>query len=162
MATKKKSATSPGEKSTLIKIAETIGTVAGEIAVKKDRLVNMATGAVESVKTSIQNLTGGMTENKKKAPVKKAANRKAVPAKKSASKAAATTKSPVKKAAAKKATPKKTGPKAAPTPSTVKPVRKTSTTQVKKSATAVKKKAAAPVKKAAAAAQASKKATRKK
>ncbi len=78
MATDKNNSNTPEEKSTLTKIAETIGTVAGEIAVKKDQLVDMASGAIDSVKETIQNITGAKKEapKKAKAPAKKAAAKK--------------------------------------------------------------------------------------
>jgi len=71
MATKKSSSkkeTVQKEKSTMIKIAETIGQVAGEISVKKDQLTDMASHAIDAIKSKIHDIT---TPNVK--PVKKAA-----------------------------------------------------------------------------------------
>ena len=86
MATKKAaSKATPKKKDTLIKIAETIGEVAGHISVKKDQLANKASHAVDAIKEGVHNLvekekkvvqklTGKTT---KKAAAKKAAPKKA-------------------------------------------------------------------------------------
>src|SRR6185312_1296105 len=55
-STSKKTA-SPKVKSAMNKIAETIGTVAGEIAVKKDQITDMASNAIEAVKSKIHEAT---------------------------------------------------------------------------------------------------------
>jgi hypothetical protein len=52
-----KKTTSPKVKSAMNKIAETIGTVAGEIAVKKDQITDMASNAIEAVKSKIHEAT---------------------------------------------------------------------------------------------------------
>lgn len=44
------------EKTTLIKIAEKVGEIAGRIANKKDHMVDMAATAIDSVKTGIQGI----------------------------------------------------------------------------------------------------------
>ncbi len=108
MATKKASA----KKSTLIKIAETIGTVAGEISVKKDQLVNLASDAFESVKSGMKNLASKEQEVKKsvKADVKKA-GKKVAAVKKTIKKEV---KQVVKPAAKKIAAAKKSVKKSAP------------------------------------------------
>ena len=77
MATKKTN--SKKEKSTMVKIAETIGQVAGEISVKKDQLAEMASHAVETVKEKIHDFTAPKEKAVKKAVkkvVKKAAPKK--------------------------------------------------------------------------------------
>ena len=65
------------EKTTLIKIAEKVGEVAGRIMNEKDQLVEMAGGALDSVKTAVQHITVGKKVAVKKATVKKAALKKA-------------------------------------------------------------------------------------
>ena len=89
MATKKKSTKNPAaKKTTVIKIAETIGTVAGEIAVKKDQFVNMASGAIDTVKSKLRDLTAPKKSAKpvvKK--VKKAVAKKVTTVKKAVKKA---------------------------------------------------------------------------
>jgi len=104
-----KKTASPKVKSAMNKIAETIGTVAGEIAVKKDQITDMASNAIEAVKSKIHEATAPEIK-KSNTPVKKVskkasssntikmakakADKKTVaPAKKTA-----TAKSPVKKA----------------------------------------------------------------
>jgi len=52
-----KKTASPKVKSAMNKIAETIGTVAGEIAVKKDQITDMASNAIEAVKSKIHEAT---------------------------------------------------------------------------------------------------------
>ncbi len=115
MTTKKsaniKKATS---KTTLIKIAEAVGSIAGEISVKKDQLTNMASGAIDSVKATIQDIgkktakvkSGSRVIQSKVKAAKKVAGKAATPATRKT-----TTKkvSPVEKIkpVAKKAAPKK-------------------------------------------------------
>jgi len=52
-----KKTASPKVKSALNKIAEKIGTVAGEIAVKKEQITDMASNAIEAVKSKIHEAT---------------------------------------------------------------------------------------------------------
>lgn len=70
---KKKSITKKSipQKTTMIKIAEKVGEIAGRIVNEKDHLVEMAGGAIDSVKTAVKNITS----SKKKATVKKAAKK---------------------------------------------------------------------------------------
>lgn len=85
-------------KTTLIKIAEKVGELAGRTMNEKDHIVAMATNAIDSVKEKIHTITTPSKKNIKKAikkPAKKVA-KKANSVKKNAGKA-------VKKAA-KKAT----------------------------------------------------------
>ena len=64
MATKKAaSKAAPKKKDTLVKIAETIGEVAGRISVKKDQLAGKASHAVDAIKEGVHNLV----EKEKKA-----------------------------------------------------------------------------------------------
>ena len=62
MATKKAaskaapSKAAPKKKDTLVKIAETIGEVAGHISVKKDQLAGKASHAVDAIKEGVHNL----------------------------------------------------------------------------------------------------------
>ena len=104
MATKKqtpkKAAT---EKTILRKIAGKVGYMAGGIAGGKDHLIEMAGDAIESVKSTFQEMTSGKKAPKKTAPkaaVKAPAKKAAAPAKRktpvSATKKAV---APVKKAA---------------------------------------------------------------
>ena len=131
MATKKSpSKKSAASKTILTKVAETIGTVAGEIVVGKNHLVEMAGNAVDSVKSTVQNITA-----KKDAVVKKAtkpAAKKAVKAavKPVAKKAAAVSKKA--KAVVKKAVKKSVKPAA-------KKVAKAATKKVAVAKKAVKK-----------------------
>lgn len=104
MATKKsspKKVPAKKEKSTMIKIAETIGQVAAEISVKKDQLTDMASHAIDAVKSKVHEITAPKVK-----PVKKAA--------KVVSKKAATVKKSVKK------TVKQANKKAAPVKKAVK------------------------------------------
>ena len=72
MAKKKNNSKKPiAEKSTMIKIAEKVGELAGRIVNEKDHLVEMAGGAIDSVKTAVQHITAST----KKATVKKAAKK---------------------------------------------------------------------------------------
>lgn len=108
MATKKSSpqaATTIDEKSTLIKIAETIGEVAGEISVKKDQLTDMASNAINTVKAKIHDMTAPKVK-----VVKKTAKRAA---KKAAPKKVAKAIKKVSKKAVKKVTKKTAGAKKA-------------------------------------------------
>ena len=116
MATKKKATK---KNAGIIKVGETIGTIAGKIAVKKDQLVHMASDAVDAVKSTLHDITAPAKKATKKATatVKKAAKKavkKAAPAKKAVKKKAAAVKKTAKKAvkkvvkkAAKKAAKKK-------------------------------------------------------
>jgi DNA-binding protein HU-beta len=124
MATKKASK----QKSTLRKIGETIGTIAGNIAVKKDQLVHLTSDAIDNVKSSIHDMTtpAAAAPKKAKATVKKAGKT----AKKEVKKAIGKVK---KKAAPVKKAAKKVVKKAAPAKKAIKKV-------VKKVAKAVKKK----------------------
>ena len=65
-----KKTASPKVKSAMNKIAETIGTVAGEIAVKKDQITDMASNAIEAVKSKIHEATAPEIK-KSNTPVKK-------------------------------------------------------------------------------------------
>lgn len=84
MAVKKAaSKAAPKKKDTLIKIAETIGEVAGHISVKKDQLADKASHAVDAIKEGVHNL---IEKEKKtvqkitrKAPKKTAAKKPAKP-----------------------------------------------------------------------------------
>ena len=72
MATKKggqKKASAKKEKSTLIKIAESIGTVVGELSVKSDQISEMASNAVESVKEKIESLSSPKIKKQIKKPL---------------------------------------------------------------------------------------------
>ena len=74
MSTKKsapKKTTAKKEKSTMIKIAETIGQVAGELSVKKDQLTDMASHAIDVVKSKIHDITTSKVITEKKAAPKK-------------------------------------------------------------------------------------------
>ena len=77
-ATPKKAA--PKKKDALVKIAETIGEVAGRISVKKDQLAGKASDAVDAIKEGMHNLVEKekevMNKIRGKAP-KKAAPKKA-------------------------------------------------------------------------------------
>ena len=60
MATKKsqpKQETVVEEKSTMIKIAETIGEVAGEISVKSEQITDIASNALDAVKSKLHDIT---------------------------------------------------------------------------------------------------------
>ncbi|MEP7237266.1 MAG: hypothetical protein ABI685_05365 [Ferruginibacter sp.] len=107
MAKKKSNSKKTVEEPMMEKIAGKLGHLTGEIIVAKNHLVDMASGAIGSVKETIQNIT-----EKKKPALKKAVKaevkkvvKKIAPAKKAVKKAAkATVKKVVKKAApAKKA-----------------------------------------------------------
>ncbi|MEP6710853.1 MAG: hypothetical protein ABJA37_00475 [Ferruginibacter sp.] len=138
MTKKKSAAKKPAkEKTFMIKVAEKIGEIAGEIAVGKDHFMQMAAGAVSSVKAGIHNITEGKkTEPAKsvKKPAKKAIQKSEKPA------AAATPKSTVVKKNGVKKTTKKAIKK--PVPKVAPPVAKTisKTTAAKKSAVRIVKK----------------------
>jgi len=88
------------QKSTMIKIAEKVGELAGRIVNEKDHLVAIAGGAIESVKATVQKITAPKKKATKKAVkmiVKKAPKKIVKPAVKKINKA-----TPVKEAAAKK------------------------------------------------------------
>lgn len=99
MATKKSSSKKATTEPTLItKIATQVGQVAGEIVVAKNKLVEKAGQAIDSVKSTIGNITSDKKAAPKKAAPKKTvkaavkkvvkkAIKKAAPAKKSAKKA---------------------------------------------------------------------------
>ena len=119
MATKKKAPKKEAKKSTLIKIAETIGTVAGEIAVKKDKFVRAAANVIDSVKFKVNDVKAA----------KKPVARKVKSAVKKTTKSIAPAKAAAKKAVTKKST-------------TVKPVKKAAAKPVKKAAKVAAKKIA--------------------
>lgn len=115
-----KKTASPKVKSAMNKIAETIGTVAGEIAVKKEQIADMASNAIKAVKSKIHEATAPEIKksntavkkvskkvnvsNNIKVAKRKADKKIAAPAKKTATAA----KKPLKKAvsqATKKASP---------------------------------------------------------
>jgi hypothetical protein len=90
-----------GEKSTMIKIAEKIGQVAGTIMYEKDHLIKIAGNAIDSVKEAIHDMTA------KKEPKAKEAVKKAVlPAAKKIKKTVAVKKVPAVKKPIKKAVKK--------------------------------------------------------
>jgi hypothetical protein len=129
MATKKvNSKKANKQKSTLRKIGETIGSIAGNIAVKKDQLVHLTSDAIDNVKSSIHDMTApaAIAPKKAKAAVKKAGKTVKKAAKKVIRKVEKKT-APVKKVA------KKVVKKAAPAKKAIKKV-------VKKAVKAVKKK----------------------
>ena len=99
------------EKTMLIKIAGQVGHLAGELAAGKDHLMEMAGDAIESMKSTIHNITSKKkTVPKKaaKAKPKKTAQKEVIAAK--PKKAAPKTAQPVTKKAAKAAVAKKTAP----------------------------------------------------
>ena len=124
MAKKKSNSKKAVEEPILEKIAGKLGQMTGELIVAKNNFVEMAGGAIDSVKETIQNITAKKPVTKKavKAVAKKAVKaatkkvvKKTVPAKKVAKKAIAKAvkkTAPVKKAV-KKAI-KKVAKKAAP------------------------------------------------
>ena len=72
------------EKTILTKIAGKVGYLAGGIAGRKDQLVEMAGDAIDSVKSTFQEMTAGKKTGKKAAPkagTKKTATKAAEPAK---------------------------------------------------------------------------------
>src|SRR6187431_1030334 len=72
------------EKTILTKIAGKVGYLAGGIAGRKDQLVEMAGDAIDSVKSTFQEMTSGKKTGKKEAPkagAKKTAAKAAEPAK---------------------------------------------------------------------------------
>ena len=72
------------EKTILTKIAGKVGYLAGGIAGRKDQLVEMAGEAIDSVKSTFQEMTSGKKTAKKTAPkagAKKTATKAAEPAK---------------------------------------------------------------------------------
>lgn len=109
MATKKAaSKAAPKKKDTLVKIAETIGEVAGRISVKKDQLADKASHAVDAIKDGVHNIV-----EKEKKMVQKLTGKAP---KKAAAKKAAPKKAAPKRPAPKKATSKKAAPKKAAKP----------------------------------------------
>jgi hypothetical protein len=91
------------EKTILTKIAGKVGYLAGGIAGRKDQLVEMAGDAIDSVKSTFQEMTSGKKSDKKAAPkagAKKTATKTAEPTKRK-SPVSATKKTPaaVKKTA---------------------------------------------------------------
>ena len=124
-----KKTASPKVKSAMNKIAETIGTVAGEIAVKKDQITDMASNAIEAVKSKIHEATAPEIKKSNTAVKKvskkvnssntikmargKAVNKTVAPAKKTAA-----AKSPLKKAVSQ--ANKKAGPASKPAKKAVK------------------------------------------
>ena len=121
MAKKKSSPKKKADEPIMDKIADTFGNIKDEIIVAKNRLVEMAGDAMDSVKETFQNVTAKKPVTKKavkaagKNDQKKTAPKKAV--KKAAKKA-----SPAKKAVKKVA--KKAAVKAAPAKKSVKKVAK--------------------------------------
>jgi hypothetical protein len=96
MATRKKNEKKAAPaKSTMIKIAEKVGELAGKIVNEKEHLVEMAGGAIKSVKATIHNITA--TKKTAKAVVKKVEKKIIKPAAKKITKAAAKKAAPVKK-----------------------------------------------------------------
>jgi len=91
------------KKSTVIKIAEKVGEIAGKAMNTKDRIIKKADGAIESVKKTVSSIRG------KKKPVKKAAKKVARKTAKAAKKVARVAK---RKAAGVKRTVKKAVKKA--------------------------------------------------
>lgn len=115
MAKKKNTSPKKTDEPILEKIAGKLGHLTGEIIVAKDHLVDMASGAVDTVKETIQNITEKKGAAPKKAvkksvkKVEKAVAKKVAPAKK-AVKAAVKKAAPVKKVI-KKAVKKVSGKK---------------------------------------------------
>lgn len=104
---KKKSAPkkSTPQKSTLNKIAGKIGQLAGEIVVGKDHIIEMAEGAIDSVKETIHNITStGKTVPKKAVKVlaKKSIPKKVQDTIKKKARPAAPKKAPASKKVVKK------------------------------------------------------------
>ncbi|MFT3909340.1 MAG: hypothetical protein QM737_07950 [Ferruginibacter sp.] len=97
MATKKQVSKKGKSKSTMIRIAEKVGEIAGRIMNEKDHLVSIAGEAIDSVKSAVPGLGGKIKKAEKKAAKK--------PVKKTVKKAA---KSIRKKSATKKSASKKT------------------------------------------------------
>ncbi len=96
MATKKNNAKkSAPAKSTLIKIAEKVGELAGKLVNEKEHLVEMAGGAIKSVKSTIHKITA--EKKSAKAVVKKVEKKIVKPAVKKVTKAAVKKAAPVKK-----------------------------------------------------------------
>lgn len=123
MAKKKNTPAKNADEPILEKIAGKLGHLTGEIIAAKDHLVDMASGAADTVKEKIQSITQKTPPAKKTVKaavkkVKKAVAKKAAPAKKAvkaAVKKATKKSSPVKKAAKKvikKAAPVKKAAKA--------------------------------------------------
>lgn len=98
------------QKSTMIKIAEKVGELAGRIVNEKDHLVEMAGGAFDSVKETVRNISSTKKNKPKKAAkklVKKVAKKVVKPAASKIKKTA-----PVRKAVSAKKTIKKAVKKA--------------------------------------------------
>lgn len=96
---------SNSKKSTMLKIAEKVGELAGKMVNEKEHLVEMASGAIKSVKEKIQNIGTGKNDapkKKAKAVVKKAANKIVKPIAKKVTKTLPVKKAAVVKKAAKK------------------------------------------------------------
>ena len=110
MATKKVTTKkSVPKKTTFYKIGGKIGKLAVGLIAGKDHLVDMADGAIESVKSTIQNITTSKKNAPKKAvntTTQKVVTKQAKPAIKKASKPAVKKSSPAKKIS-KSAPPKK-------------------------------------------------------
>jgi hypothetical protein len=127
MAKKKSNSKKTTEEPLMEKIAGKLGHLTGEIIVAKDHLVDMASGAVDSVKETIQNITKKKATAPKKAikaavkKVEKAVAKKVAPAKKTVKKAIkATVKKVEKKVAPAKKAVKATVKKAAPAKKAIK------------------------------------------
>lgn len=93
MATTKSSPNQPAQKSKLLKVAETVGTIAGTVVGKKNQLVKKAEKVIATAKEKVQELTT------KKAQVKKTAKKVVKRAVKKAAKKTAEVKRVAKKAA---------------------------------------------------------------
>ena len=127
MATKKQAPKKAAKEKTLLtKIAGKVGYIAGGIAGGKDHLIEMAGDAIDSVKSTFQDMTSGKKAVKKQVPK-------------------AAVKAPSKKAATpvKRKTPVSAAKKAAA------PVKKAAKSAPSKAPTAAKKSAGKPAKKAA-------------
>ena len=158
MAKKKSNSPKTTDEPMLEKIAGKLGHFTGEIIVAKDHLVDMASGAIDTVKETIQNITeqkGAAPKIAAKAAIKKAEKafvKKVAPAKKAVKKAVKAT---VKKVEKKTAPAKKAIKKAL---KKITPAKKASKKAVKADVKKVVKKV---VKKAAPAKKAIKKAVKK-
>ncbi|CAN5256720.1 hypothetical protein BH11BAC5_BH11BAC5_20410 [soil metagenome] len=107
MANKKSSPKKVADnKSTMIKIAEKVGEIAGKIVNEKNHIIAMAGDAIESMRTTVHDLTEKKKPAVKKATkkiVKKIAKKASVPAPTKIKKTVAVKKQAVKKGAKKAA-----------------------------------------------------------
>ena len=97
MATTKASSNQPGQKSKLLKVAETVGTIAGTVVGKKNQLVKKAEKVIATAKEKVHELTAKKAKAKK--TVKKAVKKAAKKAVTKAAKKTAEVKKVAKKAA---------------------------------------------------------------